>query len=328
MRRVLGTMLAAVVASAALVGGTTTAEAHRHPGPKAGDLLEVSLKQLHPTQSVLGKDEVYYKLGRYGSTKDEQNGDFNKRFDDWCETNGQGVAASVQPGARLDRPSTFTCELPVGSETEDSIKEMKTAVVGPHGQLYLTDGHHTLTSFWESPDGGPRMHIRVRITADFSKLSTRAFWQRMKTENLVWLYDAKNRPISVKDLPGRLGLRQFDDDPYRGLVYFTRDIGYEQLSGDAEFQEFYWGQWLRQSIKPTSKDLTDPAKYLALVQQASAAMVAQPDDAIISGGRTAASLGKLAKVDTKEFGKLSKPITDAKPGKLAYALAYKESLKK
>jgi len=29
------------------------------------------------------------------------------------------------------------------------IGEMKTAVVGPGGQLYLTDGHHTLTSFWE-----------------------------------------------------------------------------------------------------------------------------------------------------------------------------------
>ncbi|MER5394938.1 hypothetical protein ABTZ89_38410, partial [Saccharopolyspora sp. NPDC002686] len=40
-------------------------------------------------------------------------------------------AVSVEPGARLDDPGSFTCELPRGEETSDSTAAMKTAVIGP-----------------------------------------------------------------------------------------------------------------------------------------------------------------------------------------------------
>ena len=332
----LSTVAAGAVPAAAQAHGHGGCDGHGRRGyecAQAGDLVDVRLKDLHPTQSVLGFDEVYYKLGRYGSGKDEANGDLNTRFDDWCETNGQGAAASAPPGARLDDPASFTCEIPLGQETEESKAEMKTVVIGPHGSLYLTDGHHTLTSFLESPDGGPRMHIRLRVTGNLSGLGTKAFWQKMRENRWVWLRDAEDRPIDVRDLPGKLGLDRFDDDVWRGVVYFTRGIGYEQIPGQApEFQEFYWGSWLRRHIDLKVYDLSDFDDYLRLVKDASQAMTALSPDDVVADGLTAGQLGKLdawndGKPASKgEYAKLAKPITDAKPGKLAYAVAYRASL--
>ncbi|MFD5750290.1 ParB/Srx family N-terminal domain-containing protein [Streptomyces sp. NPDC127033] len=299
---------------------------------RTGDLLDVTLDQLRPTQPSVGFDQIYYKLGRYSSTKDEQNGDFNKRFDDWCETNGQEEAATVTAGATLTKPSSFTCTVAVGKETDETRAAMKTVVVGPGGALYLTDGHHTLTSFLETADGGPKTHIRLRVTANLSGLSTSAFWRTMEDKKWVWLRDENNRPITTAQLPQRLGLARFHDDRYRSLVYFTRDIGYQAPADAAEYLEFLWGTWLRDRVDLGSYDLTSPASYLAAVRSASETMSGTPGDTVISDGRTADELGRMAewndgkKPTGGEFGKLSAPITDAKPGKLAYALDYRGHL--
>ncbi|MEW2066843.1 ParB/Srx family N-terminal domain-containing protein [Streptomyces sp. NPDC007346] len=315
--------------------GTGSAEACAGSGPlprscaRPGDLIDVTLGELHPTQAVLGFDQVFYKLGRYGSARDEAAGGFNKRFDDWCETNGQGEAASVGPGARLDDPSSFTCTVPLGQETAKSIAPMKTAVIGPGGKLYLTDGHHTLTSFLEGPDGSTRLPVRLRVTDNFSSLSTAAFWQRMTAEKKVWLRDENDKPLGVDQLPDRLGITNFRDDPYRSLVYFTRDIGYEVPDGATEFLEFSWGSWLRGEHDTAAYDLTAPGPYLDLVKRASTSMAALDADAVVDDGKTAAQLGRIAewnggkKETGGEFAKLSKPLTDAKPGKLAESLDYK-----
>ncbi|MFF4751691.1 hypothetical protein ACWD5R_04360 [Streptomyces sp. NPDC002514] len=71
---------------------------------------------------------------------------------------------------------------------------------------------------------------------------------------------------------------------------------------------------------------------MSLVKQASQAMAALGGDDPVAGGRTAAELGRMAqwndgkKETGGEFAKVSKPITDAKPGKLAYALDFKAGL--
>ncbi|MFJ2215888.1 ParB-like protein [Streptomyces sp. NPDC101062] len=299
---------------------------------RAGDLLDVTLDQLRPTQPSVGFDQIYYKLGRYSSSKDEENGDVNKRFDDWCETNGQEEAASVPAGATLADPSSFTCTVAVGQETDETRAAMKTVVVGPGGALYLTDGHHTLTSFLETADGGPKTHIRLRVTANLSDLGTGAFWQTMQDRKWVWLRDENNRPITTDQLPQRLGLARFHDDRYRSLVYFTRDIGYQAPEAAAEYLEFLWGTWLRDRVDLDTYDLTSPASYLTAVRGASEAMSATPGDTVIADGRTADELGRMAewndgkKPTGGEFGKLSAPISDKKPGKLAYALDYRGHL--
>ncbi|NED04501.1 chromosome partitioning protein ParB [Streptomyces sp. SID6648] len=339
MKRTKALLLAGVLAAGTVVAGAGTGAAAADPcsgsGPlprtcaQPGDLIDVTLGELHPTQAVLGFDQVFYKLGRYGSGRDEAAGDVNKRFDDWCETNGQEEAASAGPGARLDDPSSFSCTVQVGQETPETIAPMKTAVIGPGGKLYLTDGHHTLTSFLEGPDGSPRMHIRLRVTDNFSSLSPAAFWQRMTAEKKVWLRDENNRPLGVERLPDRLGITHFRDDPYRSLVYFTRDIGYEVPDGATEFLEFSWGAWLRGEHDTAAYDLTAPGPYLDLVKRASRSMAALAPDAVVDDGKTAAQLGRIdewngGKKETGgEFAKLGKPLSDPKPGKLAEALEYK-----
>ncbi|MFJ2221472.1 ParB-like protein [Streptomyces anulatus] len=334
-------LLAGALAAGTVVAGAGTgaaaggAAACTGSGPlpytcaQPGDLIDVQLGELHPTQAVLGFDQVFYKLGRYGSDRDEAAGGVNKRFDDWCETNGQEEAATAGPGARLDDPSSFSCTVPVGQETAETIEPMKTAVVGPGGKLYLTDGHHTLTSFLEGPDGSTDLRIRLRVTDNFSSLSTPAFWQRMTEQKKVWLRDENNRPLGVDRLPDRLGITHFRDDPYRSLVYFTRDIGYEVPDGATEFLEFSWGAWLRGEHDASAYDLTAPGPYLDLVKGASKSMAALDADAVVDDGKTAAQLGRIdewngGKKETGgEFAKLGRPLSDPKPGKLAEALDYK-----
>ncbi|EHM30463.1 hypothetical protein SPW_1152 [Streptomyces sp. W007] len=296
-------MLAAgtVVAGAGTGAAAGGAAACTGSGPlpytcaQPGDLIDVRLGELHPTQAVLGFDQVFYKLGRYGSDRDEAAGGVNKRFDDWCETNGQEEAATAGPGARLDDPSSFSCTVPLGQETPGTIAPMKTAVVGPGGKLYLTDGHHTLTSFLEGPDGSTDLRIRLRVTDNFSSLSTPAFWQRMTEQKKVWLRDENNRPLGVDRLPDRLGITHFRDDPYRSLVYFTRDIGYEVPDGATEFLEFSWGAWLRGEHDVSAYDLTAPGPYLDLVKGASKSMAAlAPTRSSTTGGPPLSSAGSTS----------------------------------
>ncbi|NJQ07982.1 chromosome partitioning protein ParB [Streptomyces lonarensis] len=295
-------------------------------GAAAGDLLEVRLRDLRPTQPAIGHDQIHYKLGRYAGTKDEARGNPNKRFDDWCEANGQEEAASAGAGATLADPATFRCTLALGEETADSVAAMKTVVIGPGGSLHLTDGHHTLTSFLETPDGGPDTEVRLRVSDNLSHLSTDAFWREMRARDLVWLQAPDGSTLTPADLPRGLGLARLADDPYRSLVYFTRDIGYAPPSDAPEYLEFLWGRWLRTHVDLDATDLRDPAAYLAAIEEASRAMVAAPGDTEIAPGRTADRLGRLAewndgkKATGGEWAKLSLPIDDARPGKLAYAV--------
>lgn len=293
-----------------------------------GELLDVRIGDVHATQPSVGYDQIYYKLGRYSMGKDE----INKKFDDWCEANGQEEAASALPDARLDDPSSFACTVPVGQETADTIAPMKTVVIGPAGVPYLTDGHHTLTSFYETADGGPDLHVRLRVVANLSEMSTADFWAEMQKNAWVWNRDVDGNEVPVEQLPSGIGLSNLEDDKFRSLTYFARDIGF--TAGTIPFLEFYWGAWIRDSgaVDISGLDSNDFASYLSTVDAVARAQVAAPKDSVVDSGRTAAELGALdewndGKAATKgEFGKLSRPYSDEDPGKLAYSLAYKATL--
>ena len=301
-----------------------------------GDIIWVTLDEVRPTQPSLGYDEVYYKLGRYafGSTYSTWDGVKNKRFGDWCEASGLIDVKTATAQSTLHDPTSFTCTLAQGSETQASKDLMKTVVIGPHGVPFLTDGHHTLTSFWETADGGPSVRVRLLVVGNLSNLSEAAFWDEMKKNGWTWLFDANDLPINPQQLPRQLGLREFGNDPYRGALYFARDIGYQQVAANALFQEFHLGRWARAQTDPALRlethDLTNFASYLSLTQAISNAIVALPDNAIMADGLTALTLGKLPAFVTSEFNKLAVPFDLAtpnkKPGKLGYMLAWRNSL--
>ncbi|WP_071324164.1 ParB/Srx family N-terminal domain-containing protein [Janthinobacterium sp. 1_2014MBL_MicDiv] len=288
-------------------------------------ILQVSLDELHPTQPAIGYDQVYYKLGRYAA-EEKHIADIAKpkKFADLCEANGQGDVLSGTAnvaGATLGAPPPgYRCKAAVGSRPDD----MKSVVIGPQGKLYLTDGHHTFSTFWEA-DGGRnhRLKVWVKVSDNFSALDESAFWTRMRAENKVWLKDGRNQPIAPQQLPAAIGLQSLGDDRYRALVYFTREVGYEPPDHATEFLEFYWADWLRgkPALDLARIDLLNPAAYANAILQAAQAMVAlQPAD-IVSGGKRAADLGALDEVDHETLAELTQD-----KGKLRYAIDYRKSL--
>ena len=307
-------------------------------GDGTGTMLKVKLGDLHPTQPAIGYDQIYYKLGRYAV-------DIDKKFDEACETNGQNKIGKVSNGlgydanSRLGNLASFGCTQAPGNKSQD----MKTLVIGPAGKLYLTDGHHSFTSVWESVSTDPTDHggdgsqaeMYVIVKGDYSDLNRATFFRTLRANKLLWLKDNDNKPVTPYELPKQLGLQNgLRNDPYRSLVYFTRDIGYSPPSGATEFTEFYWGDWLRSKIDVKDYNLGAPgadyatalASYLKAVEDASNAMVTlQPSD-IVSNGFTAAQLGGLTSFGSAEFTALSQPLSASKPGKLPYAVDYKVKL--
>lgn len=323
-----GVVLIGVTACAAknsepAAGSRCPAGNERYCTAAVGDLLDVTLADLRPTQPSLGYDEVYYRLGRYTLGPNPAN----QLFDAWCATNGQKGLKDAQPRAKVADPASFTCEVPVGSENAEATAAMKTGVIGPGGQVYLTDGHHTLTSFWEAPGGGPGTHIRLKITGNLSTLEPAAFWREMQDRGWTWLEDVNGKPVDPQQLPTSLGLKKFANDQYRGVLYFVRDVGYAQDDNSPAFQEFYWGTWLRSqadpSLRPENFVLTEGPSYQTLVGNVAKAIVALPANTEIANSRDAEQLGQMKEFGEKAFDALLAPTDSAKPGKLALSIAYK-----
>ena len=296
-----------------LSGLSVAAVAEDYRSAKPGELLQVRLEQLHPTQAVVGYDQIYYKLGRFAKEP-------NKLFDEYCEANGQGESSKVLKGANLHQPDSFSCQAEVGAHSS----EMKTVGVGPEGQLYLTDGHHTFTTLWQQPEGGATLQMWVKVTDNFSDSpDLSSFWQRMQAARKVWLKDGQGQVISPEQIPAQLGLGSLADDPYRALVYFTREVAYDKpRSGEVapEFLEFYWGNWLRGELKLSEYDLRDKDDYRDAIAEAAKLMVAlQADSPVGDSGFKAAELGGYASVDRKEMSKMASK-------KLGYMIQHKRSL--
>lgn len=326
---------------------------------KAGDIIQVRIEELHPTQDAIGYDQIYYKLGRWQGDFDRPNWQADpvsqldylddtvgKKFDDYCEDMGQGErlqsfqSIAEARAARLDQPSTFTCKDAPG--TDAAI--MKTVVVGWDGNLYLTDGHHTFSSLREIFDGGPKLPVWVKVQANYSDMTSReAFWTRMVDERKAWLRDGQNQPITVDQLPTRVGLPNdtepggMSEDRYRSLVYFTRDIAYD--AGDLpEFAEFLWGDWLRRqvstgalqpltnyrtqapntltqilAVSTLKSDLTPDDSndsYAAAVRDAALKMSALGDADVVYVDTTAAQLGRITLVSGAPGGSPTKDARD------------------
>lgn len=295
---------------------------------KAGDVIKVTIEELHPTQAAIGYDQIYYKLGRWQGDfsratwaadpvlqLDYLNRTVGKKFEDYCEDMG-GVTttqkfqsiADIQ-AARLDKPDTFACQKAPGTETAN----LKTVVVGWDGNLYLTDGHHTFSSLRAIFDGGVKLPVWVKVDANYSDLaSSAAFWQRMVDERRAWLRDGQNQPITVDQLPSRLGLASTDEpggmqeDRYRSLVYFTRDVAYKNGSLP-EFAEFLWGDWLRRQVASGQLSALDqykmvapatPAQILAVSTMSSSAAPTGANDSYAAAVRDASlKMGALAPTD-------------------------------
>lgn len=265
----------------------------------ADQIKTLSASAIKPTQPAIGTDEVNYKIAKLTTTRHDL-------FNDFCEDMGAKGVKEFSASSSIAQPSSFTCLLPQGSEPS----KIKSAVIAPDQQIYLTDGHHTLSTF-RAIAGKQDFQFSVRVTNDFSQLASMdAFWQQMQQLNLTWLVDADGQTISPEKLPQQVGIDTMQNDRYRSVVYFLRSIAYEKPDNAPPFLEFYLGSWLRTHQPITAQQLATKQGYLDYLTKAATTLVAAQGDqhsTTASDSPTLAQLGQMKTVNLKKLNKLAAP---------------------
>ena len=101
------------------------------------------------------------------------------------------------------------------------LTDIEPVVIGPDGQLYLLDGHHTFTALADSIYGGSDPTVYIDVVANYSGLSESAFFATMQANNLLLPLN-EGVPQTVDDATGApipTSLLDLTNDPYRGLEY-------------------------------------------------------------------------------------------------------------
>lgn len=281
------------------------------PASQAPEIVRVPISALHPTQAYIAHDQVNYTLQRYRI-------DQQKLFDDLCENRGQGDDAMFNSQSDPRQADSFSC---VASEhTGNRPEDMKTAVRGPGGQLYLTDGHHTFSIFQDFDALGPELEVAVVVTHDRSDLTEAAFWQWLQDSNLTWLYDASGQAISSEQIPDGFGRTTLANDPYRAALYFLRDLVWQRPQPAMPFAEFYWAQHVRNQPHLQVPALDSSIAYLRWLERISGHMLALPGNTRIGPNAEGPdAMGRLALADVQDISVLL--CDEGEPGRLALALA-------
>ncbi|MFT8210756.1 MAG: ParB/Srx family N-terminal domain-containing protein [Symbiopectobacterium sp.] len=197
----------------------------------------------------------------------------------------------------LAAPVSFRCTKPAGTHPE----EVKSAVFAPDGQIYLTDGHHSVSALRASTLDSD-ITLSLRITDDLRHLSSMAaFWDYMQQHHLVWLTGPMGK-IAPQELPAQVGISTMQDGPYRSVLYFLRGIAYERPEPSPPFLEFYLGAWLKSQLAITPADTATSQAYFALLQKAAQIITqASPETHTLpdSASPTLQQLGQFTEVNHK-----------------------------
>ncbi len=262
-------------------------------------IKQLAVSQIHPTQPAVGYDEIRYKVALYKANPGEL-------FDSFCEENGAGKASHYDSQSLITQPDSFSCQSPYGTHPE----AIKSAVIAPDHQVYLTDGHHTI-SVYRDIAGDKSFTFSVRITNDMSSLpDMAAFWTWMQQHNLTWLKDPAGNSVVPANLPAQVGMKFMADDTYRSVLYFLRSVSYKKPQDAPPFLEFYLGDWLRHHQPAGSGELTTKAGYAAYLSRAAATMVAAEGSQHTTSDASSPTLDQLGKLDTvnqKKLDKLTQP---------------------
>jgi 3-phytase len=162
-------------------------------------------------------------------------------------------------------------------------------VIGPGGEPYLTDGHHTLRALIEA--AAPDKTAYGRVLANWSDLAPAEFWTRMEAAGYAHLRDAAGAARPAAELPRALTAMQ--RDPYRGLAWAVLEAGGFAERKDVLFQEFRWAEYFRGKV---TWDDADDAAFERAVEDARG-LARRPEAQGLPGARP---LGVLPRVVTEK----------------------------
>ncbi|MBZ0091154.1 MAG: hypothetical protein K8F27_02875 [Sulfuricellaceae bacterium] len=115
------------------------------------------------------------------------------------------------------------------------------AVLGPEGNLYITDHHHLGRAALEA---GVETGFFM-VEADFSGLDMERFWPEMDRNKWVHPLDENGVRHVYALIPHHL--EKLSDDVYRSLAGYVREGGGYEKTPTA-FAEFVWADFFRRSI--------------------------------------------------------------------------------
>lgn len=276
----------------------------------------VTLGELRPTQPVIAHDQVNYKLGAFADNTE-------KMYEGLCESYGASEeVVSWDKNSTPADPESFVCAGEIG----DTVSDINTVIVGPNGKLYLTDGHHSFSTFFDMKQGGANLPVYIRVQENWSsEPSEAAFWEKLEKHNNSWPFLPNGERVPYQTMPANVGRAALQNDPYRGLMYFARKIGWDKKKAPKiNYLEFHWAKEFRNSVAFTQQDSQNAQSYLAKIKEISTAIInLDADEMIGTSGYTAKELAQKKKWNKKSDKTFNSLICkDAnKKGKLGYALA-------
>ncbi|WP_213995080.1 ParB-like protein [Arsukibacterium sp.] len=283
------------------VNGYSQAADYSSDNLSAGTVIEVPLASLRPTQSVIAHEQVNYKLAAYRESRQQL-------FADLCKSAGWGRQVSFDHKSAANQPDSYRCSK--AGKKPRNIKQLKTVVVGADNQLYLTDGHHTFSAFYDMPEGGPEFKVTVVVQARLALPEPAAFWQQMVLQGNAWLYDAAGGQIGYQELPANLGRKNLQNDPYRAALYFLREGVWAKPKPAIPFVEFYWAQYLRAQSELQFPGYYSAAEYLQWLERIHSHLLHLNKYRIIFGDFTAEQLGWRG---TPDYTRLNQLLCQRKP---------------
>lgn len=249
------------------------------------NVVQVQLGHLAPTQSVVAHEQIAIKLAQYQR-------DPTVLYHDLCQTAGRGALVAFSDTSSPQQSNSYQCEYPQTASA--NLNALPTVVQSPSGQLYLTDGHHTLSAWYDLPDGGAEMIISAHVVKVYTAMAPQQFWQQMQQEGNTWLYDSEGRAITYAALPKQLGRASLQNDPFRAAMFFLRGGVWQKPTPAIPFVEFYWAQHLKAQPAlqfPGYQDAVDYVRWLDRINDYLAHLAA---DTPIYGTFTAQQLGLVA----------------------------------
>jgi hypothetical protein len=140
--------------------------------------------------------------------------------------------------------------------------------IAPNRLPYVVDHHHRARAIQLT---GLKETVYIKVIENCKDCTEAEFWQMMRENAWVYLYDKDGNPVEPAAIPSNLA--QLQDDKYRSLAWAVLQAGgYEE--SDVPFQEFMWGNYFREYIsfedtEEEFKKAVDKALLLCRKPQAS-----------------------------------------------------------